>query len=136
MNVRNRNGTSMVEFAIILPLLCVIMFGIIEFGLVLYDKAVITNASREAARYGIVSRTPRRTVAEITGVVNDYCQNYLVTFGASNNPVTSVTGAGSAFGLPLSVNVTYNYGFLALPNFVTSVTGPLSLSATTVMRME
>ena len=47
-------GGSAVEFALVLPILVVILFGIIEFGFVLYDKAVITNASSEAARQGIV----------------------------------------------------------------------------------
>ena len=42
------------EFAIVMPLLFVILFGIIEFGILLYDKAMITNASREGARAGIV----------------------------------------------------------------------------------
>jgi Flp pilus assembly protein TadG len=44
-------GAALVEFAIITPLLFVLLFGIIEFGIVLYDQAVITNASREGARW-------------------------------------------------------------------------------------
>ena len=46
-----QRGAAAVEFAIVLPLLLVFVFGIIEFGFLLYDKAVITNASREGARY-------------------------------------------------------------------------------------
>ena len=46
----------MVELAIILPILLIVLFGLIEFGFILYDKAVITNASREGARQGIVYR--------------------------------------------------------------------------------
>jgi len=45
--LKNHRGTSLVEFVIILPVLMVILFGIVEFGIILYDKAVITNASRE-----------------------------------------------------------------------------------------
>ena len=52
--IRNEKGGSLVEFAIITPLLFVILFGIFESGLLLYNKAVITNASREGARAGIV----------------------------------------------------------------------------------
>ena len=43
-------GSVVVEFALIFPLLLFIVFSIIECSLALYDKAVITNASREAAR--------------------------------------------------------------------------------------
>lgn len=46
------------EFALVLPVLLLILFGIIEFGLVMFDQAVITNASREGARAGIVLKTP------------------------------------------------------------------------------
>ena len=51
---RNQRGASAVEFALILPILICVLFGIVEFGLLMYDKAVITNASREGARAGIV----------------------------------------------------------------------------------
>ena len=52
----SQKGASAVEFALILPLLMLILFGIIEFSLLMYNKAMITNASREGARRGIVYR--------------------------------------------------------------------------------
>src|SRR5512136_1032685 len=73
-------GASAVEFALILPLLVILIFGIIEFSLALYDKAMITNASREGARSGIVYRLPPVGDGEIIGVVNSYLGNYLITF--------------------------------------------------------
>lgn len=45
------------EFALIFPLLLFIVFGVIEFGTALYDKSVVTNASREAARAGVVLKS-------------------------------------------------------------------------------
>jgi len=125
----------MVEFAFVLPILLLLLFGIIEFSIMLYDKAVLTNASREGARAGIVAQTPRLTSGDITTIVNNYCSSYLITF-TPNAPVTTVNGAGGAFPNPLTVTVTYDYGFLVLPNFAKSITGPIHLSATTVMRME
>ena len=53
-----QRGAETVEFAIILPILLIILFGIMEYGIVLYDKAVITNASREGARSGIAYKCP------------------------------------------------------------------------------
>jgi Flp pilus assembly protein TadG len=50
MMIRDQNGGAAVEFAIILPLLIALLFGIVEFGLLLYNKQIITNASREGAR--------------------------------------------------------------------------------------
>ena len=60
MKMRDESGGSLVEFAVIAPLLFVILFGIIEFGILLYDQAKITNASREGARAGIVFDTTLR----------------------------------------------------------------------------
>ena len=87
---KDQRGASAVEFAIVLPLLVVFVFGIIEFGLIFYNKAMVTNASREAARTGIVFREPRVTVAEIQTVVANYCNGMLVTFGGSANPTITV----------------------------------------------
>jgi Flp pilus assembly protein TadG len=49
MIIKDQNGGAVVEFAIILPLLIALLFGIVEFGLLLYNKQIITNASREGA---------------------------------------------------------------------------------------
>lgn len=133
---KNNQGASAVEFALVLPMLVLLLFGIIEFSLALYDKAMITNASREGARAGVVYKVPRLSVADIQGVVTNYCQNYLITFGAANSVITNVTGAGGSSGSNLTVSVNYTYGFLVIPKFVTSITGPITLSATSVMVME
>jgi Flp pilus assembly protein TadG len=110
-----------------------ILFGIIEFGLVLYNKEVITNASREGARFGIVIGDPRPAAGQIQGVVNTYLTNAGLNSG---NATVSVAGAQGASGNDLTVSVTYPYTFLVLANFATSLTDSLSLSATTVMKLE
>lgn len=138
MRVKNQNGVAAVEFALILPILVVLLIGIIEFSILLYDKAVLTNASREGARAGIVSQSPRLGDDKIIEVVVDYCGKYLITFGDSETAlkIPVVTRDGDNFGDDLTVSVTYEYSFLALPNFITSIAGIKTLTATTVMRME
>lgn len=46
------NGQGMVEFAIVFPLLVVLLFGIFEFGRVMFTYSAAIAAAREAARYG------------------------------------------------------------------------------------
>jgi len=139
---KGQRGVAAVEFALILPLLIVLVFGIIEFSILLYNKAMLTNASREGARAGIVQATTRLTDAEIEAVVMNYCQNYLITFGSDTLGPEDIDISpaeprdGLPFGTDLTVTVRYRYDFLLLPNFVTSLFNPLNLSATTVMRME
>jgi len=140
--ITNQRGTSAVEFAIILPLLVVFVFGIIEFGLVFYNKAMVTNASREAARSGIVYRDPPVTVAEIQSVVDNYCGGLLVSFGSSPGAVTTVpSGECANHGNELVVNVVYQYDFLLIPDFLTTffsggLPGSIDVSAVTRMRCE
>lgn len=141
MKMWKTRGGSAAEFAIILPVLVALLFGIIEFGLILYDQAMITNASREGARAGIVYSYPARIGdGEIVSVVTNYCVNHLVSFGSGSAVNVSIqragAGGGTASGDTLTVRVTYPYTFLVLPNFITSLGPQLSLSATTVMRME
>jgi len=137
MRLQDEKGAAMVEFSIILPLLAVLLFGVVEFSLLLYNKQVITNASREGARAGIVAQAPRLTLAEIQQVVNDYSGSHLITFGTASAPVTTIDNSGgTAFGDDLTVTVSYKYDFLVLPNFIASLAGGVDLKAETVMRYE
>ena len=137
--LRCQKGVAAIEFAIVLPVLMIIVFGIIEFGLLMYDKQVITNASREGARAGVVVVIPRVSDAGIQAVVNNYVANNLITFSSTSSPVTTIAPVDRTdmdFGDDLTVTVTYNYDFLVLPDFVAGLTGVQTLVATAVMKME
>lgn len=135
LNIRGQRGAGAIEFAIVLPVLVLLLFGTIEFGLLLYNQQVITNASREGARAGIVSQSPRVTPQAIAGVVTSYCGGNLITFGddATAGPYVTATSTGTTFGDDLTVLVKYNYDFLVLTNLGF---GQKVLKAQTVMKME
>jgi Flp pilus assembly protein TadG len=139
--VVSQDGAAMVEFAIVLPLLMIITFGIIEFGILLYDRNVITNASREGARAGIVARIhrlPDTGTNSIDSTVQNYCGAYLVTFGAKNTPSTTITGYSdtAAIGSTLTVQVNYTYSFFVIPNFIPGINKIQNIMATSAMRYE
>jgi Flp pilus assembly protein TadG len=142
--LETNRGASAVEFAIVLPLLVLLLFGIIELSLALYDQAMITNASREGARFGIVYRVPAISDTEITDVVNNYLGSNLVTFGGKRSPSSSpvsgatviVTRTGVSPGGDLKVRVGYTYNFLVLPKFTPGLGLGINMAAETVMRME
>jgi Flp pilus assembly protein TadG len=137
-------GASAVEFALVLPVLMLILFGIIEFGFIFYDKAIITNASREGARRGIVYRvdesgTPIGVPAdEIASMVSSYGTSYLVSLGSSTAvlPPPTITGNCAIPGSSLTVAVNYPYTFLVLPSFAGVLPPGITLTGTTVMRCE
>jgi Flp pilus assembly protein TadG len=121
-----------VEFALVLPLLMMCLFGVIELGMAWYTKQVITNASREGARAGIVYTEPKMTSTEISNVVQSYLNNAGFT-----QPVTiTVSGAGGSSGSSLTVTVSNAYHLNVLPGFVQSMVGDINISSTTVMRHE
>jgi Flp pilus assembly protein TadG len=144
-------GAAVVEFAVVVPLLLVLLFGIIEFAIILYDKAMITNASREGARRGIVAELTNRQT-EITDTVNNYLYAaypstpWLISFGSSDTLTVATDpsdpGALDALnrGENLKVIVTYHYDFLLIPDFISGLAGlkttGLNLTADTTMKVE
>ncbi len=130
-------GVAAVEFALILPLLMMMIFGIINYGLLLYDQAVITNAAREGARWGsIKSSGPINCTDTIIGnanpcqVANNYTNNNLITFGTPNLLTTGI-GAGTTGS---TVTITVAYTFNPIGYFMGSSRN--ALSATAVMYHE
>lgn len=133
-------GAAAVEMTIILPLLLLLVFGIVETSILLFDRAIITNASREGARFGIVfnadadgSYAPM-TDAQIQAVVNTYLADRLISFSPANATTTVIRSGGS--GSPLRVRVEYTYTYLVLPNLAQILANPINLAAETVMIME
>jgi Flp pilus assembly protein TadG len=54
MKRRRQRGAALVEFALVSGLLCLLLFGIIEMGLLFGDQALVGAAAREAARSAAV----------------------------------------------------------------------------------
>lgn len=68
---RRRRGQTLVEFALTLPILLLLMFGIVEFGRIFQAWITVQNAARDAARFAI------------TG---NYDQNLFPTLSADGTP--------------------------------------------------
>lgn len=58
-------GAVAVEFALILPMLAAIVFGIIEFGFYFAQSASLAHGAREGARMGVVNMMPAATCADV-----------------------------------------------------------------------
>jgi len=134
--IANQDGVAAVEFAIILPFLVILMFGIIEFSLVLYNQAMITNASRVGARDAVAG------FANINELVRNYCDSHLIELGGTDDtvsdgditvaPVSLVDGGGKE---GVSVTVTFDYNFL-FASLIGLDNTSISLTAQTIMRNE
>lgn len=137
LGVSQQLGAAAVEFAMLLPLLMALFMGTVEMGLILYNKAVLTNASREGARAGIVLRNPKATVGEITNVVLQKSQSSLISLLPTDAPqVTVLQSSPAVWPNTLQVSVQYTFkGYVV--GAVTQVLGSSSvIQASTVMVNE
>jgi Flp pilus assembly protein TadG len=139
MMFRNQKGGAAVELAIALPLLAIILFGTIDFGLLMYNKQVITNASREGARSAIVEGNQdaggNPTAVNVT-VMQSYCNGRLIDFSGLNNLTVPVPSRSGDY---ITATVMYDYkhlfgslDFLSSAGFSQTTT----IHGRTVMRAE
>ncbi len=134
---RHTDGAAAVEFAVLLPVLIAVLFGIIDFGDLFMKDHLITNACREGARYGVAYRVdasnnrilPSSQTSQITGVVNNYL-NGLLPSGSWTVPTPTYDAASRR--LTVTVNATKPwFGPLALV-----LTNPFPISSSTIMIAE
>lgn len=75
-------GNVTLELAAVLPLLLMIVAGIIDLGMLFWEKEVLTNASREGARAGaravIDGRPEQASAAAVMAIVQNYLDMYNV----------------------------------------------------------
>ncbi len=133
--VRRERGTSVVEMAIVLPLLLTVVFAIGDFGVAYTRWNSLTNATREGARAGVVFRATCNA-----GAVQTEIETTLANFAASSGLdsgtiTTTVTGACGGTGTPLTVLATAPHSYLALAALA-GLAPTTGLSARSVMRNE
>ncbi|WP_010247429.1 TadE/TadG family type IV pilus assembly protein [Acetivibrio cellulolyticus] len=123
-----QKGQSIVETALILPIIILILTGIIDFGLMFNNYLVITNASREAARNAAVGATD----AEIAVMVAN------MTTSLNSSKLSTTIYPGQALrkkGDEVVVTIEYDNALLT-PIISSIIPNPLHLQAKTTMRME
>ena len=128
-----QRGQALVEFALMLPLLLIVLFAVVDFGVGLTRWIAITNAAREGARLGAVGGE----VGEIKLKAIDTSDGIL---GDSDIEVGFFDADGSGGidpGDSVVVDVHYEYDLITpLGRFLTVTFDPLPLSACSDMRLE
>lgn len=122
-----QTGQSITEFALILPIVLLLLFGMIEFGRLLEADLVLTSAAREGARYGSLGKS----TAEIQAGVRQSA-SYL------NTPqlTITITNAQGQSGQPVTVQVSYPITISTplIANILPS--NPVVVTADATMRLE
>lgn len=141
--LRQSDGAVLVESAIGLGVLILFILGIIEFGFLWYQKQVVTNASREGARYGVTYQTttsgsrlaPKNFNPSIQTVVGNYLSGRIPS-GSYHITVVDNTGYESGTkGADLIVQVSCQNQMDLLGGFLPQLAS-MSFSAQTIMKCE
>ena len=131
MNARwSQRGQSLVETALVLPILLIILMGIFDFGRAIFAYNAVSNAAREAARVAIVNQNT-------TGVVDEGKRSAIGLNPDTVDVTFAITGAGCGTVLVgCTAQVTVDHEWSAITPIIGSVVGPIQLSSTTEMPVE
>lgn len=127
---RNRRGAAVVEFAVVAPVFIMLVFGMIEYGRMVMVQQLLTNASREGARMGILDGA---TTSSVQTAVTTYLSNASVTGATVTVNPNPPSSAG--YGAPVTVTVSIPFSqvsWIPTPMFLSGTT----LTASSVMRRE
>ncbi len=120
---RNQRGAVAVEFALIVPVLLLLVLGILEFGFGYHAWDATQNAAREGARLGAVSPDRDEIIARVRGTTSFLDQSKLtvsVDCGLTGGTFAPCSGNAADWdeGDIVRVTVEYTYDFLTpLPAF-------------------
>jgi Flp pilus assembly protein TadG len=123
---RQEKGQAMVEFALVLPVLCVLLLAVIQFGVVFNNYITLTDAVRAGARTGAVSRLATKPVDVTEAKVRASAS------GLSAAELKVTIASTWAAGSDVTVTATYPWD-ISLLGFVV---GSGSLTSKTVERVE
>jgi Flp pilus assembly protein TadG len=122
--MRSQRGAAAVEFAIVVPLLFLLIFGIIDFGFGFHAWDASENAAREGARVAAVDPNTADITARVrssSSFLNQAKLNVAITCSTNNGSSFGACAPGSTWleGDIVRVTVTYAYSFITpLPHMV------------------
>jgi Flp pilus assembly protein TadG len=137
---RRERGAALIEFAIILPLLCALIFGIIDFGFMVNRDTLINNAAREGAREGTLNPVEadiRAVVLSSLGSLDP--SDITVTITCRRASGTACAGSFDAqaeSGGVVIVDVSYAYTWITPVPALFGISSNTSLQKTVEMRIE
>jgi Flp pilus assembly protein TadG len=103
-NLAGERGQSMVEFAVILPILVMLFLAIWQFGVAFHHYLAITDAARVGARAAAVKRTNDPCGAARTAIQNTVSATQ---WGVISSRITCSAGANT--GDPVTIGITFPY---------------------------
>jgi Flp pilus assembly protein TadG len=125
---RCEGGQTAVEFALILPILILILMGVFDFGRAFYAYSVVANSAREGARAGVYANATNQNV---TDAINRYW------IGLGTNPAITISPSPTRVTMG-TISVTVSYVFQPVTPLIDAFLpgGHITLVASSVMGVE
>jgi Flp pilus assembly protein TadG len=114
IEIRNERGQTMTEFALVLPILALLLFGIIQFGITFNNYVTLTDATRAGARKAAVGRQVADPVGTAVAAVRSSAKDL-----RQGDLSVSVTSSWQP-GQDVTVAATYPYSISLLGMVVKS----------------
>lgn len=138
---RRQRGQSLVEFALIVPVLLLLFMSVFDFGRAIYAFNSVSNAAREGARVAIVDQTVVSGVPRAaTEAANQATALGLDASDTDDVDVQYLTpDLGSACpsrDLGCVAQVRVQYQFQAITPIIGSIVGPITVGSTTQIPIE
>lgn len=133
---RGENGAAAVEFALIMPVLLMLLFGIIDFGYMINRGSMVNNAARDAVRVAASQGTELEVKATANAALSEVtAATVTVTCRKPDNTACSTSfDAGKVSGGTAIVKITYEHK--ALSPIGMFFPGGFSLQRKAEMRIE
>ena len=129
MNRHRQRGQSLVEVALVLPILVLILLGVFDFGRSVLAFNTVANAAREAVRVAIVDQKP--SVIEAEGK-----QAAIGLPPAAVDVAFSITDCPVEVKIGCTAQVIVDHEWRAITPIIGGLIGPIQLSSTTEMPIE
>lgn len=132
----SRRGQSLVEFALILPIFLLVLFGIVDLGRGVYAYNTIQNAAREAVRLAIVDQNEDAILAK--------AQKHAVGLGLTDanislsflQPDTMTTPCNTPIAISCEVEILVDYRFTPATPIIGNIVGAIDMSAASRQPVE
>ncbi|MFP5105676.1 TadE/TadG family type IV pilus assembly protein [Neobacillus sp. C211] len=123
--MKSQKGQSLVELALVLPVLILLLFGIIDFSRIFHAYLTIDHAGREAARSA--------SIGNDNTTVKNTAASDATSIGLTTDKI-SISSESRKSGSNVTITITYPITFLT--PIIGQIIGTLTLTDTTTMRVE
>lgn len=132
--MRDDGGQALVEFALVAPLLLLLILGMVDFARAWSAYEVLTYQARQGARMAVVDN-PTTTEADVIAAIRDGLSRGALD---PNDATIVITGFRAGRGTPATVQIDYPYSLVFAGRFLDWLSGSedLVLSTQFVMRNE